>query len=471
MILLVVSTNMVIVKTNLKLAQKQRRSPSYPRGWLEIGSWILNIEWSSTMLTTVFPLVKEYLYPLGDATQDILNFALLLAQQKRRLSKKEYRQLLRNYKWEHEDKVYLKIAEIFHQFPDTDLAAIEPNTLFVLAKHHKKYATVISELLSSGEINNETVRRLIKKHRKPKMSKEDKPSIWRRTPQGARYVQIPPIHNENTGVVLQEMIESEGLLPQQIISEAVSLREAFLQGRLAWVSDSQELSEVIVEKAMCDESVRITEEISNFDIEDNDGCDDIDLNSSRVISSNYECDRPEVECLVNTPESLSKRLFDIVENIHRRSKQQVVEASQLVREIIDYCNQKPVSSQWEMLAAITRRNGDALSIVINYLGELHRFEFFNLPQILALAALKNPLELDWVSEKLRDKAVELMSVNLLQEVQQKVLLVGDKVNLKKCPPHLSSWQPFVVASIQGEFAMLEYYQHPVAIVDLDLIDT
>ncbi len=436
-----------------------------------LGSWILNIEWSSTMLTTVFPPVKEYFHLLGDATQDILNFALFLAQQKQKLSKKEYRELLRNYKWEHEDKVYLKIAEIFHQFCHADLAAIEPNTLFILAKHHKKYAAVINELLSSGEINNETVRRLIEKHRKPSMSKEDKASIWRRTPQGGRYVQIPPIHNENTGVVLQKMIESEGLLAQQIISEAVSLREAFLQGRLAWVSDSHELESVTVEEFICNEVVNI-EEIANLNVEDNDGCDDIDLDSSRVISLNYECDKPKAECLVNTPESLSNRLFDIVENIPHLSNQQVVEASQLVVEIIDYCNQKPASSQWEILAAITRRNGDALSIVIDYL-ESHRSEFFNLPQILALAAPKNPLELDWVSEQLRDKAVELMSVNLSQtvEVQQKVIVVGDKVNLKKCPPHLSSWQPFVVASIQGEFAMLEYYRHPVAIVDLDLIDT
>ena len=440
-----------------------------------ISSWILKIEWSSTMSTTVFPPVTEYYQLLGDATQDILTFSLFLAEQKQSLSKKEYRQLLRKYKWEHEHKVYLKIAEILHRFPDIDLSGIEPNTLFVLAKHHKKYAKVIEELLSEEEINNETVRRLIKKHSKPSISKEaiskeDNPSIWRRTPQGARYVQIPPIHNDDTGVVLQKMIESEGLLPQQIISEAISLREAFLQGRLAWVPGSQDLESITVEEVMCDEVIN-TEEISNFHLEVNYGWDDIDLDSSRVISFNYECAQPEVECLVNTTESLSNRLFDIVENIAHLSKEQVVESSQLAREIIDYCNQNPVSAQWEILAAITRRNGDALSIVTDYLGQSDCWEIFNLPEILALAASKSALELDWVSEKLRDKAVELMSVNLSQEVQQKVILVGDKVNWKKCPPHLSSWQPFVVASIQGKFAMLEYYRHPVAIVDLDLIDT
>ncbi len=344
------------------------------------------------LTTTTFALLKEYSYPLGDTTQDILDFAFDLAQLKASLPKKEYKELLRNYKWEHEDKVYLKIAEIFEKFTYTDLAAIEPNTLFVLAKHHKKYQNVISELLVSEEINNETVRKLIKKHRQPKIIKEDQPSIWRQTPQGVRYAQIPPIHDQTTGVALQGMMDSEGLTAGQIVAEAISLRQALKSGRLTWVSDSEELSEILFEEVVEDE-----------------------------LSVNIE-----VQSELEIPSK-------------------VVTCDNLLDSEIDYSSNESTI------------DFDCSDSTLFPSDELFYFD-------------ENITDADWQQELATE--IELMATNQCSETQSvRAIAIRDRVVWKKCPPHLSSWQPFVVRDIKGEFAMLEYYQHPVPIVDLDLINT
>jgi hypothetical protein len=66
------------------------------------------------------------------------------------------------------------------------------------------------------------VKALMKEQRKPRVKTEEKPrqsaqvgkpahaagsTIWRSLPDGGRYVQIPPIHDEEAGVTLQEMME------------------------------------------------------------------------------------------------------------------------------------------------------------------------------------------------------------------------------------------------------------------------
>jgi hypothetical protein len=341
------------------------------------------------LLTTIAPQVKNSFGLLNNATQDILDFAFDLEQKKKTLSKKEYKELLRNQKWGHEDKVYLKIAEIFKNFPLHVLTAIEPNTLFVLAKNNKKYSSVISELLASEEINHETVRRLMKKHRKPKVHKDEQPSIWRTTPQGFRYAQIPPMHDEITGVTLQGMMDSEGLSAQKIVAEAISLRQALKEGRLTWVSDSQELS-ILLEEVVEDElSVNLEEISASLISSDAITCDN---------SFDEEIDYLDNESTVDYRNSTSLRseeLFYLVENITYQCEQEVSEAE--------------------------------LELIYSH----------------------------ECSEIQSDRAIE----------------IHDTVVWSKCPPHLFSWQPFVVSEIKGEFARLEYYQHPVAIVDLILIDT
>jgi hypothetical protein len=345
---------------------------------------------STMLLTTIAPQVKNSFGPLNNATQDILDFAFDLEQKKKTLSKKEYKELLRNQKWEHEDKVYLKIAQIFKNFPLHVLTAIEPNTLFVLAKNNKKYSSVICELLASEEINNETVRKLMKKHRKPKIHKDEQPSIWRTTPQGFRYAQIPPMHDEITGLTLQGMMDSEGLSAQKIVAEAISLRQALKEERLTWVSDSQELS-VLLEEVVEDELSANIEEIGASLIPSHAATCGSYFDEEIDYFDNESIDYPD-------PTYGSDEFFYYVENI------------------TDECQQE--------------------------------FSF---------------TELEFIASNQCSESSETQSVRAIE--------IRDTVIWLKCPAHLSSWQPFVVSEIKGGFARLEYYQHPVEIVDLILIET
>lgn len=183
---------------------------------------------------------------LGKATQNILHNAFYIAKQKLELSRKAYKQLIKEWGWQKEDKKYLKLARTFEKFSPSDLAEIEPNTLFVLSNQSKKYAPVIEQILDIGCITQEKVRELINQQRKPKPIKPEKSSIWRRTKNGGRYCQVPPIHDETTGVALQQMMDEEGLTAQEIVAEALALRQAIKEGRLNVESQNQATEDIEV---------------------------------------------------------------------------------------------------------------------------------------------------------------------------------------------------------------------------------
>ena len=50
----------------------------------------------------------------------------------------------------------------------------------------------------------------------------DTPTIWRRTEDATRYCQIPPIHDQATGVEIQRQMDEEGLTAQKVVSRAVA---------------------------------------------------------------------------------------------------------------------------------------------------------------------------------------------------------------------------------------------------------
>ncbi|MBD2340914.1 hypothetical protein H6G64_28495 [Calothrix sp. FACHB-156] len=181
------------------------------------------------------------LLTLADVTKAILHHAFWLAEQKQKLSLRQYKQLLVEQGWKGEEKKYLKIADVFGEFSPQDLAQVEPLTVYQLANNSNKYKPVIDALLDLRAITQEAVRSLVKEKRTPKQPKPEKPSIWRRTKNGGRYCQIPAIHedDEHTGVTLQNMIDAEGLSAQQIVAEAIALRQAYKEGRLVVVEEDK----------------------------------------------------------------------------------------------------------------------------------------------------------------------------------------------------------------------------------------
>jgi hypothetical protein len=243
---------------------------------------------------------------LARASQDILTHAIILAQQKEHLSEKEYKKLLKQYGWKNEDRKYLKIAEAFKHFAAQDLAQIEPATLFRLANNPKKYQSVIDQLLSSPEINQSTVRDLIAQQQQPRAPKPEQSSIWRRTKNGERYCQIPPIHetDERTGTTLQKMIDEEGLTAQRIVAEAIALRQAYKEGRLVLV-ESSELSdeEVRVEDFNTDANTEVSEDNTEgeWTFEPEPEKDDFTEDYNAVVEPEPEhCTQSPVELLIET---------------------------------------------------------------------------------------------------------------------------------------------------------------------------
>lgn len=185
--------------------------------------------WQESTINLSFPT-------LADVTKAILHHAFWLSSQKHKLPQREYKNLLKDQGWKGEEKRYLKIATTFGKFLPEELAHIEPRTIYQLAENNKKYQLVIDKLLDLTTITQEAVRSLIKEQRTPRQPKSDNeaPSIWRRTRDGRRYCQIPPIHesDEQTGTTLQQMMDEEGLSAQHIVAEAIALRQAYKQGRL-----------------------------------------------------------------------------------------------------------------------------------------------------------------------------------------------------------------------------------------------
>ncbi|MGB3640428.1 MAG: hypothetical protein WBA39_23070 [Rivularia sp. (in: cyanobacteria)] len=350
---------------------------------------------------------------LGKATQNILHNAFYIAKQKLELSRSSYKQLIKEWGWQKEDKKYLKLAQTFKKFSPSDLAEIEPNTLFLLSNQSKKYALVIEQILDIGCITQEKVRELIKQQRKPKPIKLEKPSIWRRTKNGGRYCQVPPIHDETAGVALQRMIDEEGLTAQQVVAEALALREAMKKGQLNWVSQSQEediqvsSSEVVESDEFLDNE---SQEVIYEDISDSEPSFEIDYSETQegyaVFSDNIIFNPTTNQ---ETEEFLSEQLFVAVENLNYFGRKQVKEAEELIASIINFCTSQPISEQWNTLAEITCRNSKALMVVVRYSGKEDSEWFLNLPQLLADAALDNPEELEWVDKRLRSQALLLIS--------------------------------------------------------------
>ncbi len=178
-------------------------------------------------------IVNFYYEDLGDSTEQILRYAFWLADVKENSTKSMYQQIVREQGWKNEDKKYLKVAATFKNFDPAALRHIEPDTIFLLAKNNKKYQPVIQQLQHADAIDQAMVRDLIKKQRQPKPFKSE-PTIWRATPKGERYCQVPPIWEDDhfTGVTLQAMIDREGLTAQAIIRESLELRQAYIEGRL-----------------------------------------------------------------------------------------------------------------------------------------------------------------------------------------------------------------------------------------------
>lgn len=428
---------------------------------------------STMTVTTATPTLQvPPVAPLGNETINILEFAFNLQQQKETLSRKDFKKLVQSYGWTGEEKIYLKLASVFGIFSPSDLAAIEPNTLFLLARNHKKYAAVIEQLASLEAITQDAVKNLMKLARKPKRQVQDKTNLWRQSPDGGRHVQFPPVYDEQMGVMLHSVMDESGLTFQQIMKEGLCLRKGLNIGLLGWVSGVSQLEALMagdfeleaqivtipeLEELMASESIANTDAgISQLEVvaskpivDTNDAAQDelsgiseepivnisdagsqsLSLNTDDVPvitnfekvelnHSNNEWGKSVLDEAFDVLSSLSKQLFYFVENYTSLTLREVKEAEKLVREIINFCNSQPAERQWFTLADITLRNSTALTVVTDCTGSDNKEWFFNLPQLLAECAIEHQEELLWVDAALREEAESMLAVQKLNKNSQ-----------------------------------------------------
>ncbi|WP_414620798.1 hypothetical protein [Calothrix sp. CCY 0018] len=140
----------------------------------------------------------------------------------------------KGYGWDKgstEEKRALKLAEHFEDFAHRPHALIQISVTTLLRLCSEKYRLIIDELkqIDEDDLTSTYVLDLIKqKQAQLKLEKEsqlpEKPSIWKRNCRGERYVQFPPVYEQDqqTGVLTQKLMDEYGLIPQNILRRAIA---------------------------------------------------------------------------------------------------------------------------------------------------------------------------------------------------------------------------------------------------------
>jgi hypothetical protein len=187
-------------------------------------------------------------HPMGaiyTSTVQILRYAFWLGKQKAVLTKQQFRELLNKIGWKREAKRYLDVDKAFGGFLPDQLAQIEAHTIFRIAGNLKKYQSVITRIATLAQITQDAVRGFMQQCRKPRPTKtEEEPSIWRMAPDGKRVFQAPPIYDEVTGIIIQEIMEAEGRSAQSILAEAVLALKEKREGRLVYTQQVSDLENI-----------------------------------------------------------------------------------------------------------------------------------------------------------------------------------------------------------------------------------
>lgn len=274
------------------------------------------------------------------------------------------------------------------------------------------------------------MRNLIKQCRTPRqkqLKQEEELSIWRRTADGGRVCQIPAIYDEVTGVTLQAMMESEGATAQNIVTHAIALRSAYIEGKLILNPDFADCP--------CNDVAQEDITPQSLTLED-DGQFDDESEPDDVISA------IEFEVETSAQFSLQTELHEITSTVTQAIKSQAVPRWQLGWNVGDSCiaNQK---SQ-------------------------HFHEWCDGEQVQIQSVVGRVGTIQFICVVRADGEVYDTFGGWIEEVPTRQFQVGDKVMWTNCYAHLSSWQPFVITNIDGDKAKLDIYEHPVPLNELEL---
>jgi len=161
---------------------------------------------------------------LSQATvEHALEMGRQLWRMQRDLKRKEYSTFLSVLGWASaKARKFIHLAKTFAGFKPSQLIGIEITTLLSLCQ--SRYSTLVEQLREVEDITQQLVEQLIKETKKPRIPKQDPISGWKQNRSGGarRYEVI--LHDESTGLSIEQQAEAEAILPHKVIEEAVALR-------------------------------------------------------------------------------------------------------------------------------------------------------------------------------------------------------------------------------------------------------
>lgn len=278
------------------------------------------------LISDAFDIVN----PIGavyTSTVSLLRFSFWLAKQKATLSKKEFNELLSKLNWNGEEKRYLKVDKAFAGFTPEELAQVEPRTIFQLAENFKRYQSVFTQLATLPQITQDIVRRLMKGCSKPKATTtkvDEKPTIWRTAPDTGRFFQPPPMYDEATGVIINELMEALGRSAQSLIAEAVELLKEKVDAlqrqessQMPVVDDSEVISVATSEEVIDINNSTICSEPIDETLDSDLWSDDIeDYDLLTLADLELQNEKTPVERLIETFQS-AQSWEEISEMLHK----------------------------------------------------------------------------------------------------------------------------------------------------------
>ena len=160
------------------------------------------------------------------AVEQALQMGKRLRQMNNDLKRKEYGVFLQFIGWTtHKARKYINLAKTFDGFSPSQLAPIELTTLLSLTA--SRYLEVVEKLQEIPDITQQKVEQLMKQSRQQKKPSVQYGSGWKQCRSGGgRYYNLL-LHDEHTGMLIEQQAQSEGVLPHKIIADAVAKRAQY----------------------------------------------------------------------------------------------------------------------------------------------------------------------------------------------------------------------------------------------------
>ncbi|AFY57368.1 hypothetical protein Riv7116_4961 [Rivularia sp. PCC 7116] len=400
---------------------------------------------------------------MEQSTLEYLYAAFSLYEYKQTRTRKQYRALLEEYRWDKgstEERRSLKIAENFQAFVGCPehLAVLPVPILLRLCS--KNYNVLIEKLqdIPIGGLTCKLVLELIKERAKflKSQRKEKKVGNWRATPDGNRYYTFGKIVEDDhqTGVLTEKLIEQFGFSPQRIVRMAIAdfydnqiveiptdkissltdlitdekesntINSEDVESPINWESKQQEFESLLQKDTGGTESEYTNEsEIdSDKDVNEVPNNTQIDIDSQATVQQEV----PQEAETTPTPLELASKLQFLRSLPMPFSKKDRKFACEIVSSIASTCD------TWESIATVTQRDSMSLAFVVGFLEDEQKAWFENLPKLLADYAVTNPEELMWVDGVTRTRALAAMGF----EVGSKVEVITNHHNCKGRRGHI-----------------------------------